>query len=116
MKAVLYIVILKYSLYSKLSCCIRFIQLEKKGEGKCLKRKAKPLVTTCHRNREKRLHPLHPNTSMHILLTVLYTFPKVLTRRICFTIKENLYDQELLQSVSISLILEILMFKYGEIF
>ena len=26
MKAVLYIVILEYSLYSKLSCCIRFIQ------------------------------------------------------------------------------------------
>ena len=25
MKAVLYIVILEYSLYSKLSCCIRFI-------------------------------------------------------------------------------------------
>ena len=25
-KAVLYIVILEYSLYSKLSCCIRFIQ------------------------------------------------------------------------------------------
>ena len=27
MKAVLYIVILEYSLYSKLSCCMRFIQL-----------------------------------------------------------------------------------------
>ena len=26
-KAVLYIVILEYSLYSKLSCCIRFIQV-----------------------------------------------------------------------------------------
>ena len=26
-KAVLYIAILEYSLYSKLSCCIRFIQL-----------------------------------------------------------------------------------------
>ena len=26
---------------------------------------------------------LHPNTSMHILHTVLYTFPEVLTRRIC---------------------------------
>ena len=25
---------------------------------------------------------LHPNISMHILHTVLYTFPKVLTRRI----------------------------------
>ena len=32
-------------------------------------------------------NPLHPNISMHILHTVLYTFPKVLTRRICLTIK-----------------------------
>ena len=31
--------------------------------------------------------PLHPNISLHILHTVLYTFPKVLTRRICLTIK-----------------------------
>ena len=30
---------------------------------------------------------LHPNISMHILHTVLYRFPKVLTRRICLTIK-----------------------------
>ena len=29
------------------------------------------------------LKPLHSNISMHILHTVLYTFPKVLTRRIC---------------------------------
>ena len=26
---------------------------------------------------------LHPNISLYILYTVLYTFPKVLTRRIC---------------------------------
>ena len=32
-------------------------------------------------------NPLHPNIIMHILHTVLYTFPKVLTRRICLTIK-----------------------------
>ena len=32
-------------------------------------------------------NPLHPNISMHILHTVLYTFPTVLTRRICLTIK-----------------------------
>ena len=31
--------------------------------------------------------PSHPNISMHILHTVLYTFPKVLTRRICPSIK-----------------------------
>ena len=29
------------------------------------------------------LTPLHPNISIHILHTVLYTLPKVLTRRIC---------------------------------
>ena len=28
-------------------------------------------------------NPLHTNISMHILQTVLYTFLKVLTRRIC---------------------------------
>ena len=32
------------------------------------------------------LNPLHLNISMHILHTVLYTFPKMLTRRICVTI------------------------------
>ena len=32
-------------------------------------------------------NPLYPNISMHILHTVLYTFPKVLVRRICITIK-----------------------------
>ena len=31
--------------------------------------------------------PLHPNISKHILHTVLYTFPKLLTRRIWLTIK-----------------------------
>ena len=33
------------------------------------------------------VNPLHPDISMHILYTALYTFPKVLTRRICLTIK-----------------------------
>ena len=33
------------------------------------------------------INPFHPNISLHILLTVLYTFPKVLTRRICLIIK-----------------------------
>ena len=33
------------------------------------------------------LNPLHPNISMHILHTVLYTYRKVLTRRICLTIR-----------------------------
>ena len=31
----------------------------------------------------EQVNPLHPNISMHILHTVLYTFPKLLTRRIC---------------------------------
>ena len=35
----------------------------------------------------KSLNPLHLHISMHILHTVLYTFPKVRTRRICLTIK-----------------------------
>ena len=31
-------------------------------------------------------NPLHPNISLHILHTVLYTFPTELKRRICLTI------------------------------
>ena len=33
------------------------------------------------------LSPLHPNISMHILRTDLFTFPREQTRRICLTIK-----------------------------
>ena len=33
------------------------------------------------------VNPLQPNISMYILHTVLFTSPKVLTRRICLTIK-----------------------------
>ena len=32
------------------------------------------------------MSPLNHTISLHILHTVLYTFPKVLTRRICLTI------------------------------
>ena len=39
------------------------------------------------RLRASLLNPLHPNISMNILHTVLCTFPKVLTRRICLPIK-----------------------------
>ena len=35
---------------------------------------------------EELLNPLHLSISMHILHTVLYTFPKALTRRICLLI------------------------------
>ena len=31
----------------------------------------------------------HPNINMHILHTVLYTFPRVLTRGTCLTIKTS---------------------------
>ena len=48
----------------------------------------------CLRARKERnwswavtVNPVHPNISMHILHTVLYTFPMVLTRRICFKFK-----------------------------
>ena len=33
------------------------------------------------------LNPLHPEINIHILHTALYTYPKVLTRRICLPIK-----------------------------
>ena len=43
------------------------------------------------RNTQKiTLNPLHPRISMHILHTVLYIFPKVLTGRICLTINNFL--------------------------
>ena len=38
----------------------------------------------------ERFNPLHPNTKMHILQTVLFTFPMVLTRRIELAIKSFL--------------------------
>ena len=41
-----------------------------------------PMVTTC-----VRIKPLHPEISIHILHTVLSAFWKVLTRRICLTVK-----------------------------
>ena len=40
------------------------------------------MVTTC-----VRIKPLHPEISIHILHTVFSTFWKVLTRRICLTVK-----------------------------
>ena len=41
---------------------------------------------TCHYT---HFNPLHTKISMHILHNVLYTFPKVLTRRICLTIMSS---------------------------
>ena len=37
--------------------------------------------------KQTAVNPLHQNISMHILHTVLHTFPDVLARRICVTIK-----------------------------
>ena len=42
--------------------------------------------------RVSRVNTLHPNISMNILHTVFYTFPKVLTRRICLSIKRIFDD------------------------
>ena len=44
------------------------------------------LINVLH-SQAKHFNPLHPIISMHILYTVLYTFPNVLARRICLTIK-----------------------------
>ena len=38
-------------------------------------------------NQQEILNPFHPNISIRILHTVNHTFLKVLTRRICLTIK-----------------------------
>ena len=54
------------------------------------------------------INPLHPNISIYILHTVLYTFPKV--------DKENLFkNQEPYELLIISLILVTLMFDSGVI-
>ena len=55
------------------------------------------------------INPLHPNISVHILHTFLYTFPEVLIGGICFKIKE------LYELLVIFLILVILMFDSGVI-
>ena len=55
------------------------------------------------------IDPLHPNISMYILHTVLYTFPP-------YVGKENLINNlEVLQSIVISFILMTLMFDSGVI-
>ena len=54
------------------------------------------LANRCHLEHQyqgKLIIPLHPNISMNILQTVLYTFPKVLTGRICLKIKSFFGDQ-----------------------
>ena len=39
--------------------------------------------------RYQAIDPLHPNISINILYSLLYTFHFVLTRRICLTIKAS---------------------------
>ena len=36
------------------------------------------------------IYPLQPNISMHILHTVLYTFPEALAKRTCFKVESFL--------------------------
>ena len=55
------------------------------------------------------VNPLHPNISMQVLHTVLYTFPEVLTRGNVFK------NQELYKLLIIFLILETLEFDSGVI-
>ena len=50
------------------------------------------LEQNAHIGRYNAFIPLHPSISKHILHTVLYTFPKVLTRRICLPIKSFFSD------------------------
>ena len=44
------------------------------------------------------INPLHPNISMHILHIVLYTFPKVLMRRIFLYARASLVGDHCLYS------------------
>ena len=55
------------------------------------------------------VNPLHPNISMQVLHTFLYTFPEVLTRGNVFK------NQELYKLLIIFLILETLVFDSGVI-
>ena len=57
--------------------------------------------------RSRAFNLLYPNINMHFLHTVLYTFPEVLTRRIC------LKNQELYKLVIIFLIPVTLVFDSG---
>ena len=54
---------------------------------------------------KEKSNPLHSNSKMHILHTVLHTYPKVLTRRICL-----INNQELLKLVIISFVLPTYIF------
>ena len=54
----------------------------------CHKLQLNPVVLSCC------FKPLHSNISMQFLYTVLYTFPKVFTRRVCPSVKTILSLQQ----------------------
>ena len=47
-----------------------------------------------------QVNPLHPNISIHILYTLLYTFPLALTRRICLTLTVMSFTHTILKNDS----------------
>ena len=76
----------------RLSCLRQGILRELWLQGKCLEDELIILLTSqlnllLMSKRECLITHLHPNISIHFLHTVLYTFPMVLTKRICLTIK-----------------------------
>ena len=58
----------------------------------CHKLQLNPVVLSCCFN------PLHSNISMQFLYTVLYTCPKLFTRRVCPRVKTILSLQQFLLS------------------
>ena len=62
----------------------------------CGKTHSVTILPECHHSEVflnktlQSLNPLHAYISLHILLTVLYTFLKGLKRRVCLTVKGSL--------------------------
>ena len=67
--------------------CVKFCQVLNCPELTCLELVVFSVVALIKKPRY--LNPLHLKISMHILYTVFYTFPKVLTRRFCLIIKSS---------------------------
>ena len=47
---------------------------------------------------DSTINPLHPNINIHILQTVVYTFSKMLMRRICLTSRASLVADHFIYS------------------
>ena len=60
------------------------------------------------------LNPSHRNISMHILFTVLYTFPIILMRRISRTFK-TFFEWVVISNILITLMFDSAVMKYREI-